>query len=205
MKQILLILAVVVVGCGKKDSPEPQTKAKGTPKAADKKPLTEEESAKVIEAAIRSFPNKPTELTDIQQEHDPKGELTKADYEKVIVLQLENNQLTSVKGLEKLTQLWGVGLKNNQLTDVKGLEKLTKLEELGLENNQLTDVKGLEKLTQLDGLFLDGNQLTDVKGLEKLTKLTRLFLKDNPDLTKAQIDELKKALPKCTIISNPTK
>ena len=49
------------------------------------------------------------------------------------------------------------------------------------------------------------NQLTDVKGLEKLTKLEGLGLNDNPALTKAQIDELKKALPKCKIYSNPTK
>jgi hypothetical protein len=32
-----------------------------------------------------------------------------------------------------------------------------------------------------------------------------LNLQDNPDLTKAQIAELKKALPKCKIFSNPTK
>ena len=38
---------------------------------ADKKPLTKEESAKVIEAAIRKSLNKPT------------GELTKVDLEKV--------------------------------------------------------------------------------------------------------------------------
>jgi len=44
-----------------------------------------------------------------------------------------------------------------------------------------------------------------VKGLEKLTKLEELVLNDNPDLPKAQIAELKKALPKCDISSNPTK
>jgi len=44
-----------------------------------------------------------------------------------------------------------------------------------------------------------------VKGLEKLTKLKGLSFIDNPDLTKAQIDELKKALPNCKIYSNPTK
>jgi len=54
-------------------------------------------------------------------------------------------------------------------------------------------------------LFLGGNQLTDVKGLEKLTQLTELNLRFNPDLTKAQIDELRKALPKCFITSNPKK
>jgi hypothetical protein len=49
-------------------------------------------------------------------------------------------------------------------------------------------------------------QLTEVpKGLAKLTQLTDLELEDNPALTKAQIDELQKALPKCKISSNPTK
>ena len=44
-----------------------------------------------------------------------------------------------------------------------------------------------------------GGQLTDVKGLENLTQLKYLFLRNNPDLTKAKIAELKKALPKCRI------
>jgi hypothetical protein len=60
---------------------------------ADKKLLTKEQSAKKIEASIRSKLKK------------PKGELTKADYEKVTRLRLNDNRLTAVKGLEKLTQL----------------------------------------------------------------------------------------------------
>ena len=139
--------------------------------AADKKPLTKEESAKVIEAAIRKAAKKPA------------GELTKADLERVTFLGLSNKQLTSVEGLEKLGQLTRLTLLGNQLTDVKGLEKLDQLRWLSLYKNQLTDVKGLEKLTQLEDLWLD----------------------NNPDLTKAQIDELKKALPNCFILSNPTK
>ena len=82
-------------------------------------------------------------------------------------------------------------------------EKVTRL--LNLQDQQLTDVKGLEKLTQLKKLHLGGNQLTDTKDLEKLTQLRTLNLKYNPALTKAQIVELQKALPKCEILSNPTK
>ena len=74
--------------------------------AADKKPITKEESAKVIEAGIRKAAKKPT------------GELTKADYEKVTRLNLGNNRVTDVK-----------------LTDVKGLEKLTKLVAVNLQDN----------------------------------------------------------------------
>ena len=82
---------------------------------------------------------------------------------------------------------------------------LEKVIYLRLINHQLTDIKGLEKLTQLTRLQLNANKLTDVKGLEELTQLEVLHLRDNHDLTKAQIAELKKALPKCKIYSNPTK
>ena len=81
-------------------------------------------------------------------------------------------------------------------------DKVTKLD-LGL--NQLTDVKGLENLTQLKELWLTANKLTDVRGLEKLTQLEDLWLDENPALTKAQIDELQRALPKCYISSDPIK
>jgi hypothetical protein len=79
------------------------------------------------------------------------------------------------------------------------LEKVT---ELVLHGNNLTSVECLKNCTELKGLYLNGNKLTSVKGLEKLKNLYKLSLYDNPDLTKAQIDELKKALPNCTIYSD---
>ena len=57
----------------------------------------------------------------------------------------------------------------------------------------------------ISGLSLSHNQLTSVKGLESLTQLTSLDLKDNPTLTKAQIEELQKALPNCKITHNAKK
>jgi len=160
----VLLALVMGVGCGKKGErllpPEP-------PKAVAEKLITDP----IVEKEIRRQLKKPT------------GELTKADLEKVKSLNLDYNQLTNVKDLEKLTQLTGLSLNENKLTDVKGLEKLTQLKTLKL-------------------LSLAYNQLTDVKGLEKLTNLERLYLSDNPDLTKSQIAELQKALPKCKIHSD---
>jgi Leucine-rich repeat (LRR) protein len=147
-----------------------------------------------VEKAIRFRLDKPT------------GELTKADLEKVTKLNFGGDRLGVVpKGLERLTQLTQLFLNHNNLTNVKGLEKLIQLEGLLLHKNQLTNVRGLEKLTQLTDLSLQDNLLTDVKGLEKLTQLMYLNLRDNPDLTKAQIAELQKALPNCKIHSNPKK
>ena len=180
MKKLLLLMIAMMIG--------------QSVLAVDKKPLTKEQSAKLIEAAIRKAVRK------------PEGEITKADLEKVTSLRLVDKNLNDMpKGLEKLTQLTTLHLDHNQLTNMKGLEKLTQLTHLSLFNNQLTNVKGLEKLTRLEVLVLAVNQLVDVKELKKLTQLETLWLQGNSDLTKAKIAELKKALPKCNISSNARK
>jgi len=151
--------------------------------------LTKEESAKIIEAEIREYLEKPT------------GKLTKENLEKVEGLFLRDHRLTDVTSLEKLTQLTNLNLRNNRLTDLKGLERLTQLKDLDLFDNQLTDMKGIEKLTQLTSLNLGNNRLTDVKGLENLKRLEFLSLHNNTALIKAQIAELRRALPECEIIT----
>ena len=61
----------------------------------------------------------------------------------------------------------------------------------------------LKGLTNLQGLVLP-KQITDaglvhLKEMTKLENLTKLYLYNCEEITKAQIDELQKALPKCEI------
>ena len=169
---LLIFVAMAVVGC-KYKSP------------------TVEIADPILEKAIRKELGK------------QEGELTQADLEKVTILDLRSNQLTEMKGLEKLSQLEVLYLGDNQLTNVKGLEKLSHLTSLDLGGNQLTEVpKELEKLAKLKELWLHENMLTKLEGLENLTQLKKLYLEDNSDLTKAQIEELQRALPKCEIYHN---
>jgi len=213
MNQLLLICAVMALGggCGgKKKASEPQAKTPETLKAGvnetttpKTQPKEEAKNPQPSKAVPVNIANPIVEKAIHKQIYKRTGELTEADLDKATSLILSYNELTEVpKGLENLNQLTSLHLWNNQLTDVKGLEKLTQLETLNLQDNKLTDIKGLEKLTQLKSLRLENNQLTNVKGLEKLTGLTELYLMDNPDLTKAQIDQLQKALPKCVIASD---
>ena len=149
--------------------------------------LDDEDSAKEIEDRIRRRINKPT------------GELTRTDYERITDLTINSRRLGTVIGLEKLPNLKNLYLENNQLTDVNGLKNLTNLERLLLGGNNLTDVNGLKDLPNLKTLGLSGNDLANLQGLENLTNLQLLILRDNKRLSKKQVAELQKALPKCEI------
>jgi internalin A len=94
-------------------------------------------------------------------------------------LNLSDNQLSEIKGLQKLGNLQTLDLSNNQLSEIKGLEMLGNLQWLNLSNNQLSEIKGLEKLGNLQTLSLLNNELSEVKGLEKLVNLKRLSLSNN--------------------------
>jgi hypothetical protein len=211
---IPILIGLLVVGCGKKEDGNTgvvnpnKLSPKAVPANVDN-PILEKAIRKSIKKHTGELSKKDLEkverldlgmgLTNNKLTEVPKGleKLTK-----LTNLLLSDNKLTDVEGLEKLTKLTSLALNRNQLTDVKGLEKLTKLTGLALNDNQLTDVKGLEKLTQLKKLFLGYNYLTDVKDLEKLNQLKNLYLRGNRNLTKAQIDELQKALPNCKIDHN---
>ena len=137
----------------------------------------------------------PQKKAKATQKAKPKVEAKKPEQPKAVPTKLITNPIVEEAIRKELKKLEG------ELTEAD----LDKVRELILSDNQLTDVTELKKLTQLKRLWLP-DELTEVpRGLERLTQLKELYLDHNPDLTKAQIDELKKALPKCKIYSNPTK
>jgi internalin A len=96
-------------------------------------------------------------------------------------------------------------LRDNKIPDLISLAGVTNLKHLILQGNKITNLKPLEKLINLTELNLSYNKITDLTSLERLTKLEELWLSGNPNLTKAQITELQKALPNCKIKHNAKK
>ena len=113
----------------------------------------------------------------------PSGNLTTSDLHKIRELSLGRYQLTNVSALKQLNQL----------------------EWLDLYENRINDVTALGQLNKLKYLDLHGNQIKDLRPLRELKQLSELYLRDNPDLTKAQIEQLKKSLPRCSIDHNAGK
>jgi len=99
------------------------------------------------------------------------------------VLELRNNQFTSLKGLVPLKSLKKLYLAQNKIEDLTPLAKLKTLETLHLRENEISSLLGLQELTQLKELNLRTNQIIQINEFDNLsnaTQLIRISLIDNP-------------------------
>jgi len=100
-------------------------------------------------------------------------DIEKNKYESIEELDLTDNQIEEIKGLEEFSNLKVLRLNDNQITQIEGLEQLKKLKYLSLRNNRISEIKGLESLSNLHILDLSRN--TNIHEIpESLNKLTSL-------------------------------
>ena len=95
-------------------------------------------------------------------------------------LDVSGKELTSLKGVEGLTNLKRLECHRNKLTSLEGIEGLVKLEVLICGYNQITSLKGIEGLTKLSVLFCNNNLLSSLEGIEGLKKLRETMFYSNP-------------------------
>ncbi len=108
---------------------------------------------------------------------------------------LANNQLIDTLFLNKCN------IKNSDLSTITQLSALIRLELLG---NELGDVSSLATLSNLEDLGLDGSDVTSgLLELQALTKMQVLTISANPDLSCAELEEIRRLLSSTTIIPRP--
>ncbi len=100
------------------------------------------------------------------------------DATNIETLDISNNKLLDLDGIQKTTSLRYLYASNNDITSIEGIEELVNLEVLDLRGNQITDLSPLQYLTNLRILLLDENQISDLSPLENLN-LQILSVKDN--------------------------
>jgi len=94
-------------------------------------------------------------------------------------LVLSSNSITEIKGLKSLINLQKLDLSDNSITEIKGLKSLINIQKLKLSCNFITEIKGLKSLINLQILSLPYNSITEIKGLESLINLQELDLSGN--------------------------
>lgn len=74
-------------------------------------------------------------------------QITKEDLSKISVLNADDYDISSLKGLEYCTNLSFLSLSNNKINDLSPLKNLTQLTQLSLKNNNITNIAPLSGLT----------------------------------------------------------
>ena len=109
-------------------------------------------------------------------DHTP---LTKEHLKHLTHLDVRNNGISDLIGLEHATNLQDLNADSNQISDLTPLSALFRLHTLSLRANQISDISPLSNLTTLHRLNLALNQVSDITSLENLTGLRWLDLEYN--------------------------
>ena len=112
--------------------------------------------------------------------HDSDSESYKNYILSKITINCSDKGLTTLQGLERLTNLTSLDCYDNNLTDLNGIENLKNISTLDCGKNKLSDFEIISNLPKITRLYLDTNLFADLKGIEKLTKLHKIDLKHNP-------------------------
>ena len=88
--------------------------------------------------------------------------------------------ITSLVGIQNLTNLDFLDLAFNSITDLSPLGGLINLTDLRLDATSISDISALSGLPKLRQLLLGINSITEINPLKGLTSLKSLSLHDNP-------------------------
>jgi len=98
-------------------------------------------------------------------------------------LQLDNNIIEKIEGLDVLVNLIWLDLSFNNIEVIEGLTKLTRLEDLTLYNNRISKIENLDGLKCLHVFSIGNNEIKDIKDilyLRKFPNLKTLNINNNP-------------------------
>lgn len=94
-------------------------------------------------------------------------------------LDLYDNLIKRINGLDKAAKLKSLDFSFNKLRKIRGVSQLKELTDLYFVQNKITRIEHLDGLTKLRNLELGGNRIRQIEHLETLTGLEELWLAKN--------------------------
>lgn len=98
---------------------------------------------------------------------------------KLTSLDLSFNKIKHVRRLDHLKELVNVYFVQNNIGRIDGLQGLTKLKNVEFGANRIREIENLESLTGLEELWLGKNKITELKNLSSLSNLRILSIQSN--------------------------
>ncbi|CBF89513.1 putative protein phosphatase PP1 regulatory subunit Sds22 [Aspergillus nidulans FGSC A4] len=101
------------------------------------------------------------------------------DFHNLTSLDLSFNKLKHIKNISHLVKLKDLYFVQNKISKIEGLEGLTEIKNLELGANKIREIENLETLSALEELWLGKNKITEMKNLDALTNLRILSIQSN--------------------------
>jgi len=101
------------------------------------------------------------------------------DLTNLTALDLSFNKIKHIKNINHLKDLTDLYFVQNKITIIEGLNGLNKLRNLELAANRIREIQNLDTLTGLEELWLGKNKITELNGLSSLTSLKILSIQSN--------------------------
>ncbi len=106
-------------------------------------------------------------------------EIKNVAWPKLRQLELGDNRIREISGLEALGELDQLYLGRNKITSIKCLDHLSRLRILSLQSNRIMSTVGLSSLVMLEELYLSHNGISLIEGLSTLIRLRVLDVGTN--------------------------
>jgi len=100
-------------------------------------------------------------------------------------LMLDNNNISRIEGLDRMTELRSLHLGGNRISQIEGLESNLDLRHLNLESNALTCVANVRHLVNLESLNMSCNRVDNLEDIAELKELPKL---SNMDISRNTIE-----------------
>lgn len=127
--------------------------------------------------------NEDPETKQINVTHSRVGSMERLRldrFQKVVQICLRQNNIQRIEGLDALGgTLEDLDLYDNLIAHIRGLEHLTKLTNLDLSFNKIKHIKNVNHLKDLKTLYFVANKIKDIENLDGLNKITSLELGSN--------------------------
>ncbi|CAJ2500571.1 Uu.00g034240.m01.CDS01 [Anthostomella pinea] len=101
------------------------------------------------------------------------------DLTKLTTLDLSFNKIKHIKHIDHLTELTDLFFVSNKISTIEGLDTLTNLRQIELGSNRIREIQNLDALKNLEELWLAKNKISELKGLGGLPKLRLLSIQSN--------------------------
>ncbi|VDN13009.1 unnamed protein product [Dibothriocephalus latus] len=105
------------------------------------------------------------------------------EFKNITKLQLNNNHIEKIEGLDHLVNLLWLDLSFNEITSITGLSNLVKLQDLSLHKNNISSISNLHAFEKLQVFSIGGNKLSELNEiihLRKFPELRVLNVENNP-------------------------